>query len=259
MSSMVLPLRLRHTLPARRSSRQLIGQGHYYRPVFLENGVEVEHAGYVTDLITDFALEFLENRDKEKPFCLLYHHMAPHRNWMPSPQHLDLFAEDELPLPPTFGDDYKGRLAAQEADMRIKDMYLSLDMKLHEQSYERETGTGGNLEFDPEPSWRASYTRMTEQEKAAWDARYEPINQAFAKSPPEGAELTEWKYQRYIKDYLRCVASIDDNLGRLLDRLDEQGLSDNTIVIYTSDQGFYLGELLEQLRTLQREFGDEVS
>ena len=222
--------------------RVLIGQGHYYRPVFLENGVEVEHAGYVTDLITDFALEFLENRDKEKPFCLLYHHMAPHRNWMPSPQHLDLFAEDELPLPPTFGDDYKGRLAAQEADMRIKDMYLSLDMKLHEQSYERETGTGGNPEFDPESAWRASYARMTEQEKAAWDARYEPINQAFADSPPEGAELTEWKYQRYIKDYLRCVASIDDNLGRLLDRLDEHGLSDNTIVIYTSDQGFYLGE-----------------
>ncbi len=222
--------------------RVLIGQGHYYRPVFLENGVEVEHAGYVTDLITDFALEFLENRDKEKPFCLLYHHMAPHRNWMPSPQHLDLFSEDELPLPPTFGDDYKGRLAAQEADMRIKDMYLSLDMKLHKQSYERETGTGGNLEFDPEPAWRASYARMTEQEKAAWDARYEPINQAFGDSPPEGAELTEWKYQRYIKDYLRCVASIDDNLGRLLDRLDEQGLSDNTIVIYTSDQGFYLGE-----------------
>jgi arylsulfatase A-like enzyme len=126
--------------------------------------------------------------------------------------------------------------------MRIKDMYLSLDMKLHKQSYERETGTGGNLEFDPEPAWRASYARMTEQEKAAWDARYEPINQAFGDGPPEGAELTEWKYQRYIKDYLRCVASIDDNLGRLLDRLDEQGLRDNTIVIYTSDQGFYLGE-----------------
>jgi arylsulfatase A-like enzyme len=83
---------------------------------------------------------------------------------------------------------------------------------------------------------------MTPEEKAAWDAHYDPINSAFAESPPEGGALTEWKYQRFLKDYLRCVAAIDDNLGRLLDRLDELGLTDNTIVIYTSDQGFYLGE-----------------
>jgi len=222
--------------------RVLTGQGQYYRPVFLENGIEVEHPGYVTDLITDFVLEFLENRDEEKPFCLLYHHKAPHRNWMPSPRHLDLFAEEDFPLPPGFKDDYQGRPAAREADMRIEDMYLSMDMKLHERSYERETGTGGHQDFDSVVAWRASYERMTEQEKTAWDARYEPLNQAFADSPPEGDELTRWKFQRYLKDYLRCVASVDDNLGRLLDWLDEQGLSDNTIVIYTSDQGFYLGE-----------------
>ena len=222
--------------------RVLIGQGHYYRPVFLENGLEVEHPGYVTDLITDFALDFLDNRDAGKPFLLLYQHSAPHRNWMPSPKHLDLFADRDLPLPPTLRDDYEGRPAAHEADMRIDDMYLSFDLKLHDRSYERETGTGGKIGYDPEPAWENSYARMTEQEKAAWDAHYEPINHAFAENPPEGTELTEWKYQRYIKDYLRCVASIDDNLGRLLDRLDEQGLRDNTIVIYTSDQGFYLGE-----------------
>jgi len=222
--------------------RVLTGQGQYYRPVFSENGVRVEHAGYVTDLITDFALEFLENRDTTKPFCLLYHHKAPHRNWMPSPQHLDLFSEDKLPTPPTFDDDYRGRPAAREADMRIKDMYLSMDMKLHKPAYERETGSGGQSDFDAEPAWKESYARMTDQEKAAWDAHYGPINEAFAASPPEGAELTEWMYQRYIKDYLRCVASIDDNLGRLLERLDELGLRDNTLVIYTSDQGFYLGE-----------------
>jgi arylsulfatase A-like enzyme len=223
-------------------SRVLIGQGHYYRPVFLENGIEVEHAGYVTDLITDFALEFLENRDTGKPFCLLYQHSAPHRNWMPNRRHLDMFADRDLPLPPTFRDDYEGRPAAREADMRIDDMYLSFDLKLHAQFYGRETGTGGKAGYDPEPAWANSYARMTEQEKAAWDAHYEPINRAFADSPPEGAELTEWKYQRYLKDYLRCVAAIDDNLGRLLDWLDNMGLTDNTIVIYTSDQGFYLGE-----------------
>ncbi len=222
--------------------RVLTGQGRYYRPVFSENGTEVEHAGYVTDLITDFALEFLENRDTKKPFCLLYHHKAPHRNWMPSTRHLDLFADKDLPLPPTFHDDYKGRLAAREADMRIEDMYLSMDMKLHRQSYEQETGSGGNPDFDPEPSWSASYEAMTRQEKAAWDAHYDPINRAFADEPPGGADRTEWMYQRYIRDYLRCVASIDENLGRVLDRLDEHGLSDSTIVIYTSDQGFYLGE-----------------
>jgi arylsulfatase A-like enzyme len=222
--------------------RVLIGQGSYYRPVFLENGVETEHPGYVTDLITDFALEFLGNRDTKKPFCLLYQHSAPHRNWMPSPRHLDLYADRDLPLPPTFRDGYQGRPAAEEADMRIDDMYLSFDLKLHSQSYERETGTGGKAGYDPEPAWEYSYARMTEEEKANWDAHYDHINQAFADHPPEGAELSEWKYQRYLKDYLRCVAAIDDNVGRLLDRLDELGLSNNTIVVYTSDQGFYLGE-----------------
>jgi arylsulfatase A-like enzyme len=222
--------------------RILIGQGHYYRPRFLEDGVEVEYPGYVTDLITDFALEFLENRDKGKPFCLLYQHSAPHRNWMPSPRHLDLFDGEDLPLPPSFDDDYAGRPAAEEADMRIANMYLSLDMKLQQDSYEMETGTGGNRDFDAESAWKASYERMTPEEKAAWDAHYDPINRAFAESPPVGAALTEWKYQRFLKDYLRCVAAIDDNVGRLLDRLDELGLTDNTIVIYTSDQGFYLGE-----------------
>jgi arylsulfatase A-like enzyme len=222
--------------------RILIGQGSYYRPVFLENGVEVERPGYVTDLITDFALEFLENRDTGKPFCLLYQHSAPHRNWMPSPRHLDLYADRNLPLPPTFRDDYRGRPAAEEADMRIDDMYLSFDLKLHAESYERETGSGGKAGYDPEPAWESSYARMTEDEKAVWDAHYDPINQAFADGPAEGAELSEWKYQRYIKDYLRCIAAIDENVGRVLDRLDELGLSDNTIVVYTSDQGFYLGE-----------------
>jgi len=217
--------------------RVLIEQGDYYRPVFSENGVRAEHPGYVTDLITDYALEYLEIRDTGRPFCLLYNHAAPHRNWMPDPQHLDLFTDNEFPLPPTFRDDYEGRLAAAEADMRIEDLYLSFDLKLHEGSYDRETGSGGKA-----GAWRAAYARMTEQEKAAWDAHYEPINHAFAADPPEGVELTEWKYQRFLKDYLRCVASIDDNLGRFLDRLDELGLSENSVVIYTSDQGFFLGE-----------------
>jgi arylsulfatase A-like enzyme len=220
----------------------LIGQGSYYGPVFSENGVEVEYSGHVTDLITDFVLEFLEKRDKTRPFCLLYQHSAPHRNWMPATRHLDLFADEELPVPETLEDDYEGRPAAREADMRIDDMYLSFDLKLHPESYERETGTGGKAEFDAEAAWEAVYGRMTEQEKVDWEAHYQPINRAFRDDPPKGSELTAWKYQRYLKDYLRCVAAIDENLGRLLNWLDEHGLRDNTVVIYTSDQGFYLGE-----------------
>jgi arylsulfatase A-like enzyme len=223
-------------------SMVLSGQGAYYGPTFLEDGVEVEHTGYVTDLITDFALDFLDTRDTTRPFFLLYSHSAPHRNWMPSPRHLDLYAGEDLPLPPNFDDDYEGRPAAREADMRIDDMYLSFDLKLQPESFDHETGTGGKAGYDPQSAWEAAFGRMTEDERAAWDAHYGPINHAFSESPPEDSELSRWKYQRYIKDYLRCVAAIDDNLGRFLDRLDELGLSDNTIVIYTSDQGFYLGE-----------------
>ncbi len=126
--------------------------------------------------------------------------------------------------------------------MRIADMYLSMDIKLQAGSYDDETGTGGKAGYDPQSAWEVSYARMTDEEKAAWDAHYEPINRAFSENPPEGADLSRWKYQRYIKDYLRCVAAIDDNLGRVLDQLDELGLAENTIVVYTSDQGFYLGE-----------------
>ena len=222
--------------------RILIGQGQYYNPVFLENGVEVAHTGYVTDLITDFALDFMTGRDTSKPFALLYHHKAPHRNWMPSLKHLEMYQDRDLPVPETFYDDYAGRPAAAGQDMRIADMWLSVDMKLHEESYGDETGTGGNAEFDPTQSWKDTYARLTDEQRTRWDAHYGPINDAFRESPPEGRELAEWKYQRYMKDYLRCVASVDDNIGRVLDYLDDAGLTDNTIVIYTSDQGFYLGE-----------------
>ena len=108
--------------------------------------------------------------------------------------------------------------------------------------YEKETGTGGNKGFDAEKAWANSYGRLTEEQKAGWDAHYDSVNQAFREAKLEGTALTYWKYQRYMKDYLRCVVSVDENIGRLLDYLDEEGLAENTLVIYTSDQGFYLGE-----------------
>ena len=221
----------------------LIDQGEYYNPDFIEMGAQVRETGYVTDLITDFSIEYLDNRDPEKPFCLLYHHKAPHRNWMPNLKHLELYSEEDPPVPETFWDNYAGRLAAQQQDMRIADMFLSLDMKLFPDSYGTETGTGGaGGSSDPEAAWLHAYNRMTPEQKAAWDAHYDPINLEFKENNLTGRELTEWKFQRYLKDYLRCVASVDENVGRVLDYLDEHGLTENTIVVYTSDQGFYLGE-----------------
>jgi arylsulfatase A-like enzyme len=222
--------------------RILIGQGEYYGPVFLENGEEVRHEGYVTDLVTDFALEYLEGRDRSRPFFLVYNHKAPHRNWMPAVRHLDMYKDRDLPLPETFWDDYEGRPAAAGQDMRIADMYLSMDMKLHEDVYGEETGTGGQKAFPAGEAWKRSYARMTAEEKAAWDAHYDPINEAFRKNRPTGRALAEWKYQRYMKDYLRSVYAVDENIGRVLDYLDASGLAENTLVVYTSDQGFYLGE-----------------
>ncbi len=220
----------------------LVGQGAYYRPVFLDNGERVEIEGYATDLIADHAVEFLEQRDCNKPFLLLYHHKAPHRNWMPAVRHLERLRDRELPVPETFWDDYEGRDPAARADMRIAQMYLSSDMKLTEDVYGEETGTGGHPTWDPSASWKGSLERLTPEERAAWDEHYGAVNRDFAERSLEGRELALWKYQRYMKDYLRTVMALDEGVGRVLDALDEQGLADNTVVIYTSDQGFYLGE-----------------
>jgi arylsulfatase A-like enzyme len=223
----------------------LVDQGEYYSPEFIESGRRVVHGGYVTDIITDFALDFLEHRDRTRPFLLLYHHKAPHRNWMPAVRHLGLYDERQLPVPETFWDDYAGRPAAAAADMRVAGMFLSMDMKLPKDAYGKETGTGGARAqpgFDAEQAWYGSYARLSPEERQAWDAHYGPIAEAFRKTPPTGRALTEWKYQRYMKDYLRCIAAVDEGVGRVLDYLDQSGLAENTIVVYTSDQGFYLGE-----------------
>lgn len=221
----------------------LIGQGEYYNPRMIKNGDTTDHVGYTTDLITNFAIESLEKRDTNQPFCLLYHHKAPHRNWMPHPRHFDLYKDQDIPLPETFYDDYSNRAAAaKEQDMRIDDMFLSMDMKLHADYYGEETGTGGQAAFNVGPIWENMYNRLTPEQKAAWDAHYDPINEEFKASNLSGKELLEWKYQRYMKDYLRCVVAVDENIGRMLKYLEDKGLSENTLVVYTSDQGFYLGE-----------------
>ncbi|MEE4311892.1 MAG: sulfatase [candidate division KSB1 bacterium] len=225
--------------------RILIGQGEYYNPVFDENGKKNKYTGYVTDLITDFAIESLEKRKGDKPFCMMIHHKAPHRNWMPNSKYFDAFKDTEIPLPDNYFDDYEGRSeAAKSADMRVEDMYLSFDTKLRKGDYDKETGTGGSRRYATKVAddWERSLDRLTDEQRAAWDAHYNAVSEEFRKAKLEGQELSKWKYQRYMKDYLRCVLSVDESIGRILDYLDNKGLTDNTLVVYTSDQGFFLGE-----------------
>ena len=161
---------------------------------------------------------------------------------MPDIKDLGLYKNKDLPVPKTFFDDYKTRSrAAHEQDMQIEDLYYSFDMKMHLPEGAKEA-SGGNTEYDAIAEWHSAYTSLTHGQKEAWDAAYDPENEAFKKAKLSGKALAIWKYQRYIKDYLRTVKSIDDNAGHLLDFLDKEGLSKNTLVVYTSDQGFFLGE-----------------
>ena len=197
----------------------LPGQGLYYNPAMIEMGERKNYTGYVTDIITDHALKWIKSRTPDKPFCLMYHHKAPHRRWEPGPEHLTMYDDVTIPEPDNLFDDYSNRgRAAKEQDMSIA-----------------KTMTQGDLKF-------TAPQNLTPEQKKRWDAAYEPKNEAFRKANLQGKDLVRWKYQRYIKDYLRCIASVDDNVGRLLDYLDESGLAKNTVVVYTADQGFYLGD-----------------
>ncbi len=200
----------------------LPGQGHYYNPDLIEMGERKQYPGYVTDIVTDIALDFLEGRrDKTKPFMMMLHHKAPHRNWQPAPRHLKIYDEVKFPEPDTLFDDYSTRsTAASEQEMTLRDhMRNEYDLKM-----------------GPPPG------RLNEEQKATWEAAYGPKREAFEREKPEGDELVRWKYQRYMEDYLGCIAAVDENIGRVLDYLDRSGLAENTIVLYTSDQGFYLGD-----------------
>ncbi|MDX1640592.1 MAG: sulfatase-like hydrolase/transferase, partial [Balneolaceae bacterium] len=222
----------------------LPGQGHYYNPEFRTAGGMVQEEGHSTELITDTTIEYLDSmRDKSKPFMLMYQFKAPHRQWWPSGEDIGVFADRQFEEPETLFDDYENRgTAAKEAEMRISDhMGLTLDNKIHPDSLVKT----GLEEFRPTVFPRIYldvYSRLNEDQKKQWDAYYGPINTKFVENTPEGDDLTRWKYQRYMEDYLGTVRSVDRNLGRLLDYLEENGLAENTMVIYTSDQGFYLGE-----------------
>lgn len=198
----------------------LPGQGAYYNPPMIRNGERVKHEGYTTDIITDLTLDWLKNdRDSDRPFLLMTQHKAPHRNWQPGPNHLNAYKDAPIAEPPTLFDDYQGRgTPARTQDMTIRDTLTPNDLKF------------------------TIPNNLTDDQLALWNDAYAAENAEFERLGLSGDDLVRWKYQRYIKDYLRCIDSVDENVGRLLDYLDESGLAENTIVIYASDQGFYLGE-----------------
>lgn len=217
----------------------LPGQGHYYNPDFIRMGETVRRQGYVTDLITDDCLDWLAGRDPDKPFCVLLHHKAPHRNWMPALEKLGLYEDERLPEPETLFDDYATRSDAA----RTQIMNIATDLTL---SYDLKVRPDVTARLAPEERhqalWQEHYGRLDEEQKRGWDEAYRARTEELERLDPQGDDLTRWKYQQYIKDYLRCVSSVDDSVGRVLDFLDDTGLADDTVVVYTSDQGFYLGE-----------------
>lgn len=218
-------------------------QGHYYHPSLLTvNGIK-STKGYVTDIITERAINYLDSiRNTDKPFMLMYNHKAPHRQWWPAMQDLEEFKDHKIPIPESLFDDYKTKSKASlDAEMRIADhMALSADNKIHPEVLKK-------LNYKEFLDWYESsyverFNRLNSEEQKKWENVYGRINSEFESLNPKGKALTLWKYQRYLEDYLGVIKSVDRNIGRVLDYLDDSGLSENTMVIYTSDQGFFLGE-----------------
>jgi arylsulfatase A-like enzyme len=225
----------------------LPGQGNYINPDFITKiGDTTRIEGYVTDVITDLTLDWMEHkRDTSKPFMLMYLHKAPHRPWWPRPDKFEEFLGRTFPEPKTLFDDYESRgTAAKTAEMNLlTDMMYNHDSKIRPELSKK---------MQPKPfvpeyknGFHGPYTdRITEEQKNAYEPILDKINADFEENWPKmnDREKMQWKYQRYMQDYLACISSVDDNVGRVLDYLDDNGLSENTLVVYTSDQGFYLGE-----------------
>lgn len=221
----------------------LPGQGNYYNPVFLSmDGTKRQFDGYATDITTDKAMQWLEQRDASKPFFLMCQHKAPHRTFAPALRHLGAFDNTEIPEPESLFDDYADRsrtLADNEMEID-RHFDWAYDAKIRQD--ER-----GEIQLPPPDRYGTpEYNRMNDSQKKRWDAYFGPRNQSFLADFQSGRlshrDVVRWKYQRYMKNYLSTVLAVDESVGRLLNYLDENDLAENTIVIYSSDQGFFLGE-----------------
>ncbi len=214
----------------------LPAQGDYYNPDFIQmDGSVVTEQGYCTNLVTEKSIEWLRQRDKEKPFALFVHHKACHRNWLPEMKYLREYEDVDFPLPDNFYDTWEGRVAAQQQEMSIAsehDMDIVYDNKVYL------PGDTSRLA----DTYREMISRLNSDDSIVYHQFYDSLSTAFKQQELSGDSLTEWKFQRYMRDYAKVTRSLDDNIGRLLDYLEESGLMDNTLVVYTSDQGFYMGE-----------------
>tara|TARA_R110002051_G_scaffold6950_2_gene32831 strand:+ start:2565 stop:4187 length:1623 start_codon:yes stop_codon:yes gene_type:complete len=219
----------------------LTDQGNYYNPDFITVNNQTQKIdttrieGYATDIITDDAINYIQKlKGDSNPFFLMVHHKAPHRNWMPALRHLNKYDSIPFPLPDTYFTSHEGSLASQQQQQTIYvDMYEGHDLKMTKEA-------GSNvLAHNP---WKTDFDRMTQEQRNIWDKAYQPKNDAMHAANLTGKALAEWKGQRYMQDYLATIASVDEGVGEILDYLDENNLSDNTVIVYTTDQGFYLGE-----------------
>ncbi|WP_088323754.1 sulfatase family protein [Polaribacter tangerinus] len=216
-------------------------QGNYYNPNFIKLNVKTQKPdttmvyGYATDIVTEDAINYLEKiKNNNKPFMLMVQHKAPHRNWMPALRHLNKYDTIQFPVPDTYFTNHKGSTASKEQSQTIYvDMYEGHDLKM--------TKKNGSPELAHNP-WKTDFNRMTPEQRASWNKAYQPKNDAFHKANLSGKELHLWKLQRYLQDYLATVAAVDEGVGTILDYLKANNLEENTIVVYTTDQGFYLGE-----------------
>lgn len=217
-------------------------QGQYYNPQYRgtdTDGKYIVEEGYSTDLTTDHALSFIEHRDTNKPFCLLLHHKAPHRNWLANTKYFGMYDNVTFPMPETFYDDYEtsGSAVRTQKMSVTKDMRWEQDFKVPEM-----LDTANADSWDSYLSLMNEVNRMNPEQRIAWGKYYFPRNRRLLEARLTGKELDEWKYQNYIRDYMSVIKSVDESVGRVLDYLDSHGLTDNTIIVYTSDQGFYMGE-----------------
>ncbi len=210
-------------------------QGNYYNPDFIHEGDTSVVEGYATDLITDMSINWLQKqRDQEKPFFLMVHHKAPHRNWMPPLRYIHKYDSVQFPIPDTYFSKHENQVAAQEQLQTIyEDMYEGHDLKM--------TVAKGSDSLRHNP-WTTDFERMTPEQKKVWNEAYREKNNTFFDQNLSGKELAKWKFQRYMRDYMGAVAAVDEGVGEILDYLKENDLMENTIVVYTSDQGFFLGE-----------------
>ncbi|WNJ20386.1 sulfatase [Pontibacter sp. G13] len=225
----------------------LPGQGNYLNPKFITPEGDTTILGYMTDVITDLTINWLDQkREGEKPFMMMYLHKAPHRPWWPDPQHFKEFSQKTFPEPATLFDDYENRgTAAKTAEMNLlRHMQYQHDSKIYPETIEEMGGAEPVMEKPMRNGFYGPFGRATDEQRALYTPTLDSINDWFKANWPNlsDEEKIKWKYQRYMQDYLGCIASVDENVGRVLDYLEESGLAENTIVVYTSDQGFYLGE-----------------